>query len=224
MNKNFLRSAIRNLLRNKSYSFLNVFGLAIGVACAGIIFLWVEDELNYDSSFFNKSQIYQVMTNQTYDGIIRTFPSTPGKLAPALEKELPGVLNACRVSRNKSLFSVGDKAIYESGIFTDSSFLPIFSIEFLEGNPKQALTGLNSVVISEKMAKKFFGISNNIVGREIKVDNKINYRITEIFRLTQPCNLTGSHPSLSSPPQEPGCSIGVPLVREPMYNWHLLLT
>jgi predicted permease len=182
MNNNFLRVTLRNLLRNKSYSFLNFFGLAIGVACAGIIFLWVEDELNYDSSFVNRDHIYQVMTNQTYDGIVRTFPSTPGKLAPAIQKELPGVVSACRVGRNKSLFSIGEKAIYESGIYTDSAFLDIFSLEFLEGNSKQALSELYSVVISEKMAKQFFGADKNIVGREIKVDNKVNYKITGVYR------------------------------------------
>ena len=101
MFKNYLKATLRNLSRNKSYSFLNFFGLAIGVACAGIIFLWVEDELNYDGSFANKDKLCQVMTNQTYDGIIRTFPSTPGKLAPALEKELPGIVAACRMGRNQ---------------------------------------------------------------------------------------------------------------------------
>src|SRR4249919_911777 len=114
MFKNYFKTTLRSLSRNTTYSFLNFFGLAIGVACAGIIFLWVEDEMNYDSSFANKDRLCQVMTNQTYDGIIRTFPSTPGKLAPAIEKELPGIVAACRMGRNQSLFSIGEKAIYES--------------------------------------------------------------------------------------------------------------
>ena len=182
MFKNYFKATWRNLSRNKSYSFLNFFGLAIGVACAGIIFLWVEDEMNYDSSFANKDRLCQVMTNQTYDGIIRTFPSTPGKLAPAIEKELPGIVAACRMGRNQSLFSIGEKAIYESGFYTDSAFFPMFSMEFLEGNAKQALSEVYSVVISEKMAKQFFGNNIHIVGREIKVDNKNNYRITGVFK------------------------------------------
>src|ERR1700722_4869510 len=104
MFKNYFQSTLRSLSRNRLYSLLNFFGLAIGIACAGIIFLWVEDEINYDKTFVNRNRIYQVMTNQTYDGATRTFPSTPGPLAPALVKEIPGITRACRMGRNKPLF------------------------------------------------------------------------------------------------------------------------
>jgi putative ABC transport system permease protein len=182
MIKNYFKTAIRSLSKNKGYSFLNFFGLAIGVAFAGIIFLWVEDEMNYDSSFINKDRIFQVMTNQTYDGVTRTFPSTPGPLAPALVKELPGITNACRMGRNKSLFSIDDKAVYETGYYADSSFFPMFKLDFQEGNSSDALKEIHSVVISDKMARQFFGSNTNIVGRNIKVDNKDNYKITGVFK------------------------------------------
>ena len=182
MFKNYFKSTLRSLSRNKGYSLLNFFGLAIGIACAGIIFLWVEDEMNYDKTFINRDRIYQVMTNQTYDGVTRTFPSTPGPLAPALVKELPGITNACRMGRNKSLFSVGDKAVYETGYYSDSTLFPMFTLDFREGNPKSALSEIHSVVISEKMAIQFFGKSTNIVGRNIKVDNKENYSVTGVFK------------------------------------------
>jgi putative ABC transport system permease protein len=106
--------------------------LAIGIACAGLIFLWVEDEVNYDSSFANKDRLGQVMTNQTYDGVTRTFWSTPGPLAPAIAKELPGIANACRMSGTKSLFSLNDKSIYERGIYADSSFPEMFTLVYSE--------------------------------------------------------------------------------------------
>jgi putative ABC transport system permease protein len=182
MLKNYIKATLRNLSRNKSYSFLNFFGLAIGVACAGIIFLWVEDELNYDGSFTNRDRLCQVMTNQTYDNVTRTFWSTPGRLAPALEKELPGIQTACRMGGHKSLFSIGDKAVYETGFYTDSAFFPMFTLNFLQGHAPGALSELHSVVISKKMVTQFFGNENNIVGREIKVDNKENYRITGVFK------------------------------------------
>ena len=189
MFKNYFKSTLRSLSRNKGYSLLNFFGLAIGIACAGIIFLWVEDEMNYDKTFINRDRIFQVMTNQTYDGVTRTFPSTPGPLAPALVKEMPGITSACRMGRNKSLFSVGDKAVFETGYYSDSTIFPMFTLEFREGNPSGALTEIHSVVISEKMAVQFFGNSTNIVGRNIKVDNKENYRITGVFK-NLPANST----------------------------------
>lgn len=182
MLKNYFKATWRSLARNKSYSFLNFLGLAIGVACAGIIFLWVEDEMNYDSSFNNNNLLCQVMTNQTYDNVTRTFWSTPGLLGPALEKELPGIKRACRLGSRKSLFSIGAKSVYEAGFYADSAFFPMFTLEFREGHATGALSELNSVVISEKMARQFFGSDVNIVGRELKVDNKDNYRITGVFK------------------------------------------
>jgi len=182
MFKNYFKSTLRSLSRNKGYSLLNFFGLAIGIACAGIIFLWVEDEMNYDKTFINRDQIFQVMTNQTYDGVTRTFPSTPGPLAPALVKEMPGIKSATRMARNKSLFSIGEKAVYETGYYSDSSLFPMFTLDFREGSPTGALKEIHSVVISEKMAAQFFGNAANIVGRNIKVDNKENYRITGVFK------------------------------------------
>src|SRR5262249_48650225 len=114
MFKNYLKTTLRNLFRNSTYSFLNLAGLAIGVACAGLIFLWVEYETNYDKQYEKYNQLAQVMTNQTYDGIIRTFQSTPGQLGPALVKEIPGIQNAARTSENRrSLFAIGEKTIFE---------------------------------------------------------------------------------------------------------------
>jgi putative ABC transport system permease protein len=189
MFKNYLRTALRNLVNNKTYSFLNFFGLAIGVACAGIIFLWVENEMSYDNSYANRNRICEVMTNQTFDGETRTFSSTPGQLAPAMAKELPGIEYACRTSFHKPLFAIGEKSLYEQGLYADSSFLTIFSIQFLEGNPGHAISDMNSVIISERMAKQFFGNNQHIVGRTIKVDNKESYKITGVFK-SVPLNST----------------------------------
>ena len=98
MFKNYFRVAWRNLWRNKTYSFLNIFGLAIGIACAGSIFLWVEDELNWDKFNVKKDNLYFVRENQKYDTYPATFGSTPGVLAPAMQAEIPGIANTCRAS------------------------------------------------------------------------------------------------------------------------------
>src|SRR5215469_1981374 len=80
---NFFKITFRNLWKNRGYSFLNIFGLAIGIACAGLIFLWVEDEVGYDQFLANKDRLYYIKTNQTYEGKTRTFDATPVPLAPA---------------------------------------------------------------------------------------------------------------------------------------------
>lgn len=182
MFKNYLVASFRNIRKNKTYSFLNFFGLAIGVACAGLIFLWVEYETSYDQQYMNRDQIGQVMTNQTYDGVTRTFRSTPGQLGPALVQELPSIVNASRAWEKRALFTIGDKAIFEKGLYVDSSFFPMFTLQFLAGNSREAFHDLYSVVISEKMAQQFFGKAENVIGKTIRVDNNQDYMVSGVFR------------------------------------------
>src|SRR5258708_17514971 len=91
MLKNFFKTTVRTLLRNKTYSFLNIFGLAVGIACTGLIFLWVEDEMNYDTVNVKKDNLYQVLNNWPYPAHYSTFETTPATLAPAIKSEIPGV-------------------------------------------------------------------------------------------------------------------------------------
>ena len=98
MFKNYFKSTIRNLWKNKGYSFLNIFGLAIGIACAGLIFLWVKDEVSYDKFNTKRDRLYYVRENQKYDAYTATFSSTPGVMAPAMQAEIPGIANTCRSS------------------------------------------------------------------------------------------------------------------------------
>ncbi len=182
MLKNYLITAFRNLWKNKTYSFLNIFGLAVGITCAGFIFLWVEHEKSYN--LFNEKfhRVYQVMEHQSYEGKNYTFAATPGLLGPSMKNELPGVKTTARTTwQQKLLFSLGDKAIYERGFFADSSLVDIFTLPLIEGNRKQLFTQLHSLVISEKMAKKFFGENKNIVGKTLKVDNMEEFVISGVF-------------------------------------------
>ncbi len=182
MFKNFLRITLRHLWKNKSYSFLNIFGLAIGITCAGFIFLWIEGEMSFDQSFSQKDHLYRIMTNQTYDGKTRAFGSTPAKLAPAIKEEIPGITNTCRISGNKALFSLGDKSIFEQGGFTDTAFFSMFDITFTAGNARDAFREVNSVVITEKMAQRFFGTDGNVVGKMLKVDNKTSRVVSGVIK------------------------------------------
>src|SRR5204863_6399260 len=183
MIQNYLKTAFRNLWKNKTYSFLNIFGLAVGIGCAGFIFLWVEDELNYNHNNFKRDQLYQVLENQAYEGKTYTFSATPGLLAPSMKEEIPGVKNSCRFTWDRyTLFSLGDKAIYETGYYADSSIFNMFTLPFTQGIKQHAFDQLRSLVISEKMAKKFFADEKNIIGKTLKMDNKEDYVISGVMK------------------------------------------
>jgi putative ABC transport system permease protein len=182
MLKNYLKAAFRNLWKNKGYSFLNIGGLAIGIACAGLIFLWVEDELTFNHYFSNRDNLYKTKDRQTYDGNTFTFDATPGPLAEGIRTEIPGLKNTARTTwGNNVLFALKDKPIYEQGLYVDPPFLTMFQLQFVQGNAKTAFAQLHSLVISETMAKKFFG-STNVVGKTLKVDNKQDYVVAAVFK------------------------------------------
>ena len=182
MLKNFFKITFRTLWKNKTYSFLNIFGLAIGIACAGLIFLWVENEKSYDNMYAKKDLIYNIRTNQVFDGPIRTFRSTPGPMAPVLKTEIPGIVYAARYNDAQTLFVNGEKSFFEKGCYADPDLLEMLQLPFKEGNSKTALKDLNAVVISEKMADRLFGKEQNIVGKTLKVDNKDNYIVSGVIK------------------------------------------
>src|SRR5450432_691031 len=184
MLRNFFKTTFRNLWKNKSYSFLNIFGLAIGIACAGLIFLWVKDEVGYDNFNTKKDRLYYVRENQKYDTYTATFGSTPGLMAPAMQAEIPGIANTCRTSEEQTslLFSIGDKSVYASGKYAEPSLFSMFTLPFLQGNAKSAFAQLYSVVITETTAKKFFGNDKNVVGKTVRVDNKQDYVVTGVLK------------------------------------------
>src|SRR5471030_2579858 len=107
-----LKTAFRNIKSNKAYSFLNIAGLAIGIACAGLIFLWVGDEMTFDNNNVKKDRLFSVQVNASYGSNSFTMGSTPRPMAAAMKVEIPGIANACRVSDEgiNSLFNIGDKA------------------------------------------------------------------------------------------------------------------
>lgn len=182
MFRNYLKTTLRNLWRNKTYSFLNIFGLAIGIACASLIFLWMEDELQFDAVYPKKDRICSVLTNQTYEGKTRAFNSSPGLLAAAIKAEIPGIADACRLNRSTLLFNVGEQSIFENGCYADSSYFRLFDTQFVQGNANDAFRELYSVVISEKMAARFFGSAANAYGRIFKVDNDQTYTVSGVVK------------------------------------------
>ncbi|HTD98259.1 MAG TPA: ABC transporter permease [Mucilaginibacter sp.] len=184
MLKNYIKTAFRSLTKNKGYSFLNIFGLAIGIACAALIFLWVEDEVNFDAVNTKKDNLYIAYENQKYDTYVFTESSTPGLMGPAMKEELPGVANTCRTTEGTTslLFTVGDKSVFASGKYAEASIFSMFTLPFVQGSAASAFSQLHSLVITEKTAKKFFGNDKNIIGKSIRVDNKQDYVVSGVIK------------------------------------------
>ncbi len=182
MYKNYLKIAWRNLWKNKGYSSLNIFGLAIGITCASLIFLWVEDELNFDSSFPKQDLVYYVPTNQQFEGEWRTvYQSTPGPLAEVMKDEIPGIVGSSRTTAEDLLFEVGEHSINKYGRFADPDFLDMFSLNFLEGNLENAFKEPDAIVISEETATHLFEEGTSVLGKVVRVNNDTNFIITGVF-------------------------------------------
>jgi putative ABC transport system permease protein len=182
MIKNYIKTTLRSLLKNRSYSFLNIAGLAIGISCASLIFLWVQDELTFNHNFAKRDVLYKVYENQTYDGKTSTFFGTPGPFAKAAKAEIPGIKNVARLTGDQGqLFSLGDKIITEQGNYADAEVFSMLQIPFVKGNGANAFQQLKSVVINETMARKFFGDADPM-GKLLKVNNTDNYTVTGVFK------------------------------------------
>ncbi|MEI9957072.1 MAG: ABC transporter permease [Ferruginibacter sp.] len=181
---NFFKTALRSLWKNKGYSFLNIAGLAIGIACAALIFLWVEDEKNYDSTQLKKDNLYLVKINSLVDAGVFTHSSTPTPMGPAIQTAIPGIENTCRFTEEgtKLLFGTGDKAVYATGSYAEPAVFDMFTLPFVQGNAKNAFEQVYSLVITEKTAKKFFGNDNNVIGKSIRVDNKQDYIVSGVIK------------------------------------------
>ncbi|WP_143310522.1 ABC transporter permease [Chitinophaga vietnamensis] len=184
MFRNYFKTTFRNLWKNKSYSFLNIFGLSIGIVCAAMVLLWVEDEVTFNNNHLKKDHLYLVQAHWFFDGSKSTFSSTCGPMAAAMRAEIPGVVNTCRSNEYNlgMLFANGKDRQYANGRFIDSSVFSMFTLPFLEGNPHTAFQQVNSIVLSQTGAKKIFGTDHQVVGRTLTMDNKYAYTVTGLMK------------------------------------------
>ncbi|MDX1939039.1 MAG: ABC transporter permease [Saprospiraceae bacterium] len=174
MIRNYLKIAIRNLQRYKVFSFINVFGLALGTACCLYILLYVKDEYSYDEHHANAERIYRItaVLGAVDDPHLMATCSPP--IPFAMKRDFPEIEEAVRfvgaVGRDQQLFRYDGKAFYETGgAYADSTFFNIFSYDFVYGSSNQALTAPFSIVLSEPTAKKFFG-NIDPVGKVLEID------------------------------------------------------
>ncbi|MGH7493749.1 MAG: ABC transporter permease, partial [bacterium] len=181
MLKNYLKIASRNLLKQKGHAFINITGLAVGMACSLLILLYVQNELSYDEYHVNKARIYRLATRTqgaSFDGIAKVN----GPWGVTAQKEIPEVEEAVRfVIVGQILVSRGEKRFYEEeGLYADSSVFRVFSFPLQQGDARTMLTAPNTMVITRNFAQKYFG-EENPVGQSLVLDNQTEYAITGLL-------------------------------------------
>ena len=182
MFKNYMTIALRNLRKHSFYTFINVFGLAVGIASCLLIVLYVTDELSYDNQHAAADRIYRVDCEIKFGPNHLRMAVTPGPMADALRNDYPEVETSGRFWNNGSvLVKRVDQNIKENDVvFADSSILNIFTIPFIQGNPKNALHDPNTMIISQRAAEKYFP-NENPIGQTLILENKDNYKITGVY-------------------------------------------
>lgn len=176
MYKNYIRVARRNLLKHRSYTLLNILGLSVGLACFMFIWMYVENEMGYDTMFKHHKQIHRICVQGRMAGSILNQAVTAAPLANALRKEVPGVVTATRMARfGDWLVRYGEKRFNETGVlFADSCFFDVFDFEFISGRPQEALNKPNSVVLSEETANRYFP-GENPIGKKLRIESDSTY-------------------------------------------------
>ncbi|MDE3254256.1 MAG: ABC transporter permease, partial [Bacteroidota bacterium] len=182
MFKNYLKIAVRNLLKNKGFTFINILGLSVGMASAILILLWIQYEVSYDQFHEKKDRIYEAWNREKFSGKLQCWNTTPKIFARTVEREFPEIEQATRVDWGRNLlFSLGDKKITENGIMVDSNFLNVFTFPLLKGDKNTVLNDMHSIVLTEKMAKSFFG-DEDPIGKIMRIDNKDNFTVTGVLK------------------------------------------
>ncbi len=180
---NYFKIALRNLKKYKAYSIINVVGLAVGIACAVVITLYVNNELSYDQFNKNADQIYRVHLKGRINNNEINMALSPAPMGAVLTHDFPEVAAYTRIRNFGSpVLRYNNKAFSEERFYcVDSTFFNVFTVHFLEGNPSTALTKPDQVVITESMAKKYFG-SGEAVGKILNADNGRDWIVTGVIK------------------------------------------
>ncbi|MES2647230.1 MAG: ABC transporter permease [Bacteroidota bacterium] len=182
-----LKIAGRNLWKNKIFSAINVIGLALSMACCLVISLYLWNELKHDSFHKNSKSIFRVTEKQDQAGSIYNVAVTPGPLAPALQKDFPEIKHAVRFANWEGMIKLRDRSYEEKNIkLTDNSIFNIFDFPLIKGNPATALRSPNDVVITERIAEKYFGKdwrnNSSVLEQSIIFNNEPGFKIVGIAK------------------------------------------
>ncbi|MDP4224233.1 MAG: ABC transporter permease [Bacteroidota bacterium] len=184
MLRNFFKIAVRNVSRNKVFTLINIIGMAVGLAASLLILLWVQDELSYEKFNRHAKNIYRVEEDQFYSGERYHVTVTPFPSGPVWNEKIPEIVQQARVYPwlPRLLFRNGDKVYFEYPVIAaDSSFLKMFDFALLRGDPATALNSPHSIILTEELARKYYG-SENPIGKTITLENKLTFTVTGTMR------------------------------------------
>jgi len=184
MIKNYFKIAWRNLMKSKVFSIINVLGLTIGITVCMMIFLFILHEMSFDRFHKNSASIYRVMRNVTNDKQVASVGWLSGPYGPAMANDFKGqIASVVRVRPDDNLVTIDNRSFHEKKVlWADSNFFSMFSFPLLRGDTATALRELPSVVLSETLAKKYFGGTGNAMGKTIQLDKDKRYRVTAVMK------------------------------------------
>ena len=183
MFRNYLKITWRNIRRHKGYSFINIFGLAVGLACCILILLWVQDELQFDRFHSNLKNLYRINAEFHKTEPVTHYWPVSAPMAPALKAEYPEIVKATRFTRLRrgQLVKHRDQSFMESRMcLADPDFFSMFTFPLLEGDPQTVLSDPQSIVLVESIAEKYFG-KENPVGKVLNMNNEHDFTVTGIL-------------------------------------------
>ncbi len=182
MLNNYFKTSTRTLLRNKTFSAINIIGLAVGMAGAILLLLWIQHIYSFDQFHTKKDRIYQVLSRDRSAGRVEVWDATPHPLGPGLKAGWPQVEEAVRMNWvGAFILKKGDIQLQTAGFLTDPGFFSLFDFPLLKGDPHTALNNPHSIVLTEKTATRLFG-NEEAMGKVIRIDSNINFTVTGILR------------------------------------------
>lgn len=177
------RLALRNVIKYKGFAFLNIAGLAVGLTASLFILLWIQDELSYEKYNLNAESIYRVEEDQFYSGERYHVTVTPHPSGPVWKEKIPEIREQTRINRlPRILFRQNDRVFFESAVIAaDSGLFRIFTMPFVAGDPENALNAPHSIVLTEKLASKYFG-DTIPVGKTLILENNMPFTVTGVMK------------------------------------------
>ncbi len=183
MNLHFFKITVRNLLRRRSYSLINIFGLTMGLTCAILVLATIGYELSYDAYHGKADRICRVASRRVSAGTANEFATVPAPTGPTLVEEFPEIVGSVRLSPTvKRAFAYGTRKFFQDNVFyADRTIFEVFSFELVKGDPRTALEAPFTMVLTETAARKYFG-DEEPLGKAITWDNRFDYQVTGVVK------------------------------------------
>lgn len=182
MLKNYFKIALRSIWKDKFFSFLNISGLAIGIACCLLIVTYVRYELSYDKHFQGHENIYRIIIDGSFNGRDFTGAECPAPAGTTYRDQIPGVEQRLRMRSTGSWIVKYEEKVFneERVVFSDETFFDVFKVKLIQGNPEEVLSRKNHLVLSQTLATKYFG-TQDPVGKVVRLDNDSDWTVAGVY-------------------------------------------